>query len=98
MQDVTPLAERGEVPRTVVGRIVIEMGGRQNHARRRGRCRAAWSLEVRPYLIVFSVSIRFRRSLYPMKARTQRANRSNVPIGSQYSTPSKAFPLSPQSD
>lgn len=34
MQDVTSLAERGKVPRTVVGRIMIEMSGRQGHVRR----------------------------------------------------------------
>ena len=30
MQDVTPLAERGEVPWAIVRRIVIEMSGRQH--------------------------------------------------------------------
>ena len=48
MQDVTSLAERGEVPWAVVRRIVIEMGGCQNHAGRAGSGRVALGLQT-PY-------------------------------------------------
>ena len=48
MQDVTSLAERGEVPWAVVRRIVIEMGGCQNHAGSAGSGRVALGLQT-PY-------------------------------------------------
>ncbi len=44
MEGVTPLAERREVSRTVVHRIVIEMRGRQDHAGRAERRGAVRSL------------------------------------------------------
>ena len=44
VEDVAALAERGEVPRSIVGRIMIEMRGRQNYARCAKRCGAVRSL------------------------------------------------------
>ncbi len=54
MQDVTPLAERGEVPWAIVRRIMIEVRSRQDHARRAGLCGAAWGLQAchRPSLAI----------------------------------------------
>ena len=47
VQDVTPLAERREVSRMVVHRIVVEMRGREDNARLSGRRSSVRSLQAR---------------------------------------------------
>ena len=54
VQDVAALAERREVPRMVVHRIVVKVRSRQNHARCAGSLGAAWCLQAcyRPSLAI----------------------------------------------